>query len=32
VVSSREDLSTREAPLEIVRAATLKDALKAVIK
>ena len=32
VVSSRETIAEKESPLRIIRAATLKDALKAVIK
>jgi DNA repair protein RadA/Sms len=32
LVSSREDLSVKGSPLEIVKVSTLKDALKAVIK
>lgn len=32
VVSSREEMSVKDSPLEIIRVSTLKDALKAVIK
>ena len=32
VVSSREELGTKKTPIDIVRAATLNDALKAVMR